>query len=680
MFDQFKQVVARQFEEMKGHQLYRTDVEKDLLWLTYLESFPDGANPMFRERTAHDCSACRQFIKAVGSMIAIIDGERVSLWDCEPPPPYDVVASALAELVKAAPIRNVLLHDQSHVGVDKNHQEASDGTILTWEHFHVVLPQSCVSQDRGSVYGEKRSTMEVFRRALEEITAEAVETVIELIDQGSLYRGEEHLATVKEFAAQRGAYHMGDDPRFAPALEGRRLRELFVWKQGLPPAVAHIRNSAIGTLLVDLSEGKGLDEAVRSFESKVAPQNYKRPKALVTKAMIKRARATVKELGYAASLGRRFALIDDISVNNVLFANRDARRAMSTDVFDDMLAEARDDPKSLEKVEDVPIETFVESILPRATSIELLFENRHSGNLVNLVAPQDPFAPSILKWDNNFTWSYHGDLADSIRERVKARGGSVTGDFRASLAWFNSDDLDLHLVEPRPGEHIHYNNKRSRRSDGQLDVDMNVTAGGSNFSRNAVENITYPRRSRMLEGDYHLYVHNYTHREHVDVGFEVEMEFGGETTTFACDREVRQGEKVTVAKFTFSRRHGLKITESLPRQDVSKVLWGLSTQTFHPVTLVMLSPNHWDGRPVGNKHWFFMLQDCRRDGSSRGFFNEQLADDLRDHRKVFECLGSKMRTEDEGPQLSGLGFSSTRRNSVYAKVSGAFTRTINITF
>jgi hypothetical protein len=39
-----------------------------------------------------------------------------------------------------------------------------------------------------------------------------------------------------------------------------------------------------------------------------------------------------------------------------------------------------------------------------------------------------------------------------------------------------------------------------------------------------------------------------------------------------------------------------------------------------------------------------------------------------------------MRTEAEGEQLSGLGFSSTKRNNVYAKIRGAFTRTVNIVF
>jgi hypothetical protein len=184
----------------------------------------------------------------------------------------------------------------------------------------------------------------------------------------------------------------------------------------------------------------------------------------------------------------------------------------------------------------------------------------------------------------------------------------------------------------------------------------------------------------MIEGIYHLFVNNFTHRENKDVGFLVEIEFNGETNTFSCDREVRPGENVTVAKFTFSHKEGIKIIESLPQQNISKVLWNRATETFHPVTMMMLSPNYWNGRAVGNKHYFFMMQDCKREGSSRGFFNEYLSDNLREHRKVFEILGSKMRTEEDGEQLSGLGFSSTRRSNIFVKVSGAFTRTLNVIF
>lgn len=35
-------------------------------------------------------------------------------------------------------------------------------------------------------------------------------------------------------------------------------------------------------------------------------------------------------------------------------------------------------------------------------------------------------------------------MADSIREKVKAAGGSVEGQVRVSLSWETNADLDLH--------------------------------------------------------------------------------------------------------------------------------------------------------------------------------------------------------------------------------------------
>ena len=61
-FLKFKNAVAKQFKKMSDAKLYQTDVDKDTLWETYLSSFPEGTNLMFRERTEHDCNCCKQFI------------------------------------------------------------------------------------------------------------------------------------------------------------------------------------------------------------------------------------------------------------------------------------------------------------------------------------------------------------------------------------------------------------------------------------------------------------------------------------------------------------------------------------------------------------------------------------------------------------------------------------------
>ena len=42
--------------------------------------------------------------------------------------------------------------------------------------------------------------------------------------------------------------------------------------------------------------------------------------------MLEDAKKTITELGYLDSLQRRFANLDDITVNNILFSNRDAAK------------------------------------------------------------------------------------------------------------------------------------------------------------------------------------------------------------------------------------------------------------------------------------------------------------------------------------------------------------------
>jgi len=664
VFEDFKIAVQKQFATMRGAVLLRTSPGKDVLWDTYLSSFPEGTNPIFKERTEHDCQCCKGFIRTIGDIVCIdSDGELVSIWDVEIGGRYQAVADGLSALVKSSPIANAFLHYEPVVGVSETFQQLEGGEVKGWHHFFVTLPGEvvCAKASIGTSLGDLRSTRDVLDRSLREISVEAIETVLELIDQNSLYRGEENRTSVAKFL------------KIKKAFDKSSTKDTFVWMYNADPkSVTRIRGTAIGTLLVDLSEGKDLDVAVRSFEAKVAPTNYKRPTALITKSMIKKAQEKVEELGFLKSLDRRYAVTDDVTVNNVLFADRAARRGMN--VFEELSDDVTENVQSFDKVEEVDIETFVDNVLPGATSVELLLENRQASNLVSLVAPVHADSKCMFKWGNLFSWAYAGEVADSIKARVKNAGGNVEGDLRCSLSWFNFDDLDLHMVEPG-GQHIFYQNKQS--SSGSLDVDMNVFAGGS---REAVENITYANRHRMGEGRYKLYVNQYAKRESIDVGFDVEIEFDGVVHTFAYAKAVRSGENVIVACFDYDHKTGIEFIESMPSSQTSKKIWDLQTQSFHRVSMIMNSPNHWVGHGTGNKHYFFMLQDCLNPDKARGFFNEFLTDDLREHRKVFEVLGSKMKAPESLIQLSGLGFSSTQRNHVFCKVSGSFSRVIKITF
>jgi hypothetical protein len=666
-FSKFSKAVTEQFQAMAARGLYRVNVEKDLLWDTYLNSFPAGTNPIYKERTEHDCQCCKSFIRAVGGLVAIENGKLISIWDVLVDDEYQVVADSMGTLIKSCAIDNAFLHTEPVAGLEKNLQLLESGEVLTWNHFFVKLPASFVvrGEQIGPKGSETRSTHDVFLRSLKELSVESVQSVLELVEENTLYKGQENKFALETFAELQGKFHL---------LTSDLERDLFAWTKSanLPGSVTRIRNTAIGTLLIALSSGEPMQSAQLAYENVVAPTNYKRPTALVTASQIKKAQETIEELGFTSALERRFANIDDIRINNILFANRETKKAMN--VFDELSAKVAVKAPKTDAIEKVTIEQFLAGVLPTATSLEILFENRLSGNLVSLIAPVDPAAKNMFKWNNNFSWSYVGEVTDSIKERVKTAGGKVDGDFRASLSWYNYDDLDLHLEEP-DGNEIYFGAKISHHTHGQLDVDMN--AGGQR-SRSAVENIFYPDRKKMRPGQYRLFVNNFNKHETKDEGFEVEIEFDGVIHSFHYPNAVKARENVEVAKFSFTQKDGVVFTKSLPSSQASRTVWGAATQTYQKVNVVMMSPNHWDGLPVGNKHYFFMLDQVRNEGKTRGFFNEFLTGELDPHRKVFEMVGAKLKTEESDRQLSGLGFSSTLRNNVIARIDGG--RTVKITF
>jgi hypothetical protein len=668
-FKEFKDAVQRQFDRLQGYgDIFRVAVDRDLMWETYLGGFREGDDPIFRERSEHDCSACRGFIKHGGSMVAIHDGKLVSLWDLEIGGKYQPVADAMAELIKAQVIENVFMHGEVSIGVDKNFEKTED-SVTTWEHFYLLMPESmrCASVVLGSTAAHHKSTFDVMLRSLREITIDALETVLDLVGQKSLYRGEEHLKTLQEFLKLKKEFIEAED------------EELFCWPKVLrtPQPIARVRNTSIGTLLVDLSEGKELEASVSAFEKIVAPENYQRPTALVTKKMIADAKETVENLGLTAALARRFAELRDVSITDTIFADRTAREKM-LDVFAEVAADTPDKVPNLDKIEEITIDTFIDSVLPKANTVELMVENRHTPNFVSLIAPVDPDAKMLFKWANPFSWSYTGDVADSsIKDRVKTAGGSVTGELRVSLGWFNRDDLDVHMDEPT-GAHIFYGHRFSKLTGGTLDVDMN--AGGVVNPVDPVENITYANRNKMKEGLYRVAVHQYARRVGKDVGFEVEIEFDGEIHRFSYPKMVRQGSTIKVAdvryrdgKFSIEKAH-------LESSQTPRTVWGLKTQTFHKVDTVTLSPNHWNGHPVGNRHYMFFLNGCQNDEPARGFFNEFLTPELSKHRKVLEIVGSKVKVGKSENQLSGLGFSSTKRDTAVFRVRGSFNRDLKVRF
>lgn len=658
-FIKFKKDVEVAFNNMISDDLFVVDVDRDLLWMAYLLSFDDPV-----ERQHHNCNACKSFIRHYGKVVAIdpVTYKVKTFWDDVHSPGFEKAAQEMAKLVKQAAICNIFIQDVNEFhGCDHNVQMLPDGTTRTWNHLYVTIPEkfkfnkrTCGFNTVDGYRGDVRSRAAVFERSIAELKLEAVETVIDLIEDNNLYRGAEFFKSLKEFRRT--------------LIEARELnpevRTNYCWLNFKSP-IAKIRNTAMGTLLINLSEGMDLEKAVRAYETIMAPSNYKRPTALITKKQIEAAQKTVEELGLSDALPRRHAKVEDISVNDVLFVNRDTRTKMKGGMFESLMSETTVNPKAFTKAEEVSVDKFLNDILPGSTDVSILVENKHISNFVTLTAPENPDAGHLFKWNNNFAWVYNGSLADSFKEKVKAAGGNVDGFMRASLHWFNLDDLDLHVVQPAGGE-IYFGNKHGI-SGGTLDVDMNVSCP----VRDAVENVVWTDPAKLKIGTYTVYIEKFCKRENVDLGFEVEIEINGELHKFNYDKMVIG--KVEVANIIVDNNKNITVKSILPEGSTSVKStkeWNIDTMKFQKVSCIMFSPNHWEGNEVGNKHLFFMIEGCKNPDPVRGFFNEYLRSDLeRNHRRVFEALASKAKTEYSDDQLSGLGFSLTQSNDVIVKVN-----------
>lgn len=689
MFKDFVKAIQKNLQQMSkdSSRLFTVNVDTEELYNLYLDSFPAGTNEIYRERREYDCSCCRHFIRDVGNVVSIKNGELHTIWGINPvsDDKYNVVAAALDAYVKQKAVLGVFLKKEKRIGTPENREMLPTGKINKYEHFFVDLPEICIFKE---CYGHTlegdlsqfRDVRNVFKRSLDEISKEAVDTVLELIAQNSLYKGAEWKKQLTEFKNYQKEYGKLTDEQ----------KELWIWEKSIAAGavIGKIRNHSIGTLLVNISEGMDLDLAVRKYEQIVAPVNYKRPKAIFTKKMLEDAKKTITELGYMDSLQRRFATLDDITVNNILFSNKDAAKRITgaMDLFDEMEQDVAIDPKRFSKVEEISAEDFIKNVLPVAKELEVYLENKHIQNMVSLIAPEVADAKTMFKWNNGMSWAYTGNITDSdIKENVKAAGGSVTGIVRFSIQWNDKDgkdnsDLDAHCLEPQGGDHIYFSHKISRYTGGKLDIDITdpIYQCKSNGGV-AVENITYPSKERMKPGTYKFYVNQYSFRN--SQGFKAEVEVNGEIHSYEYNTPVRGN--VDVAEVILDQSGNFKVVDKLPGNcaTISKDVWGIKTLQFTPVSVVCYSPNYWDEQKgIGHQHLFFMLKDCINPEEPNGYYNEFLKPELEQHRRVFEALGAKAHVKDVDDQLSGVGFSLTKRNDLIIKVKGATERVLKIKF
>jgi hypothetical protein len=668
-----KKAVNTQFLKMLATgKVFTVDISRDELKVKYQASFPKGTNPIFRERAENDCNCCNTYIGIAGNAVAFIDGKIETIWNIDiADSTFQIVADAMKALVLSKPINSIFMHFDKNVGIGKNVDNYSD---VLWNHYYTKLPAAFVKPiaDHASLKGAANTNYAALKRSVTEITGHAVETVLSLIDSKSLYKGGEYVNRVQQLDHLKSTFDL---------INGNTSsQEEFLWVNSLNLGITSgFKSGPIGMMLMDLSGGMELEHAVNKYHEATAPENYKHSKKPTTKKMTDKAIARIIELGREDSLERRHAVTADITINDVLFADRSVTTTLGG-VLGKLKPSAVTKEVKTDNAVGITIDDFLSTVVPKTTTMEVLVEAKHQANFMSLVAPLNAGCLPITEWDNNFSWSYNGELADSsMRKEVKSKGGNNDGVFGFSIMWNTPErlykhDLDAHC-ESGKGEHIYHGNaKRIHPSSGMLDIDIQRPDGV------AVENIVFTDLDRMPNTDYKLYVKNYSRSTNTK-GFTAEVYFGGKTLYFDHTATMRGTEVAHVATV---RKLGNELTliKGTPVPETSVEVYGIKPKEFHKVTMVMNSPNFWDcvEKPTGNKHWFFILHKCSNPEPVRGLFNEHLLKELQPDRKVFEVLGNDLKAPFSEEQLSGLGFSISQTNSVVIKVRGELNRLYNVKF
>ena len=684
-------------------KLFRSTVTGSQLWDAYLKGF--GEDPIFRDpqSSVHNCNQCKHFFNRYGNIVAVDDDNSIMTMFDTAPDEYKESFRMMSELLKNAPIQEVFVEtyqylynaiyehcsktaDTFALNLDHNvkrytKEEAEmygvvkAGETRTFSHFSVRLPKQFVDFSMKSVSetaGTSREDKAVFKRALDEIPVDTLKLVLDLISQGSLLNGDTFKAKVQSFLELADEY----------AGIQTEQRDNWCWVKSYKNPIARFRNELIGTLCVELAEGKELNAACQAFNKRVDPANYMKAKAPITQRMIDNAKAFIAENGYEESFTRRCATMEDIRVCDILHANAGDGTVKAVSILDGIKpTSTRHKRSEFDGVEEVPIDKFMRDILPGCTSVEVFLQNSHERNFVTLTTPVSKGSKPIFKWGNNFGWTYKGNLAgkSEIKEAVKSAGGFVDAHFRFSIMW-NEDgrsivDLDAHAIEPTGCEIYFGGYKAPSRTPvcgGMLDIDMIDPTGVG------VENIFWTEPSRIKDGPYRFFIVNYD--QHHNSGAKAEIAFGDDVFTYIVDHEI--GRPVDIATVHIKNGEIDHVDHSKYLIDcnaTSKEIYGLETNKFHKVNLVCLSPNHWDGA-VGNKHYFFMLDGAKSPEAIRGFHNEFLIPELLEHRKVMEVLGAALKVESTDKQLSGLGFNATVRDEVVLRLQGSHKRVIKVQF
>lgn len=653
-YDGFLSVMQSEFLGNTGSKLFKTDTTG--LWEIYLNNLPEG-------KQHYNCSTCRHFINHFGGLVTISDkgNTKSALWNEKDVPDFfKKSVKLMREFVESKEVTGVFISSVKQLGT------ANTGV---WNHFNVILPHSYLYNSRiktaGQYSAELSEDFKVLKSGLAEYNHDTINKVVALLKSESVYRADRFIGIAEWF-----------EKLHTDIESHRKNTDNIIWKYtaNAPTGFAHIKNSAIGTLLEDLKSGYSVQSATQRFTGVVNPANYQRAQVNPSQGNIERAEDVVNKLGIANSLKRRFAMMNEIP--EFLWKDRNVKQEVKSGIFSNIpVKEKSKSPEFNLPSTTMTWEKFNRTVLPTADSIEVLVDNPNK--FFALVTASDETSENILQWNNRFSWYYHGGIDSEIKKRVVNAGGRYdNNEIRCSLLWDGPTDLDLHCILDNKvawgrDSHIYFANKMV--GYGWLDVDAN---GGRITSYEPVENIRW-ENGRAHTGHYKFYVHNYAQRGPSPVPYKVELEINNKV--YVYNGIAYSSHNQTVFEFDYYRGREVSVSGNV----LSESNWNVQVNSFVKANGITTSPNLWGNDPVERigKHIFFILDNCKdlSEGKGRGFFAETLKSDLREIRKTLDAYTANSIIESVDNPVCGVGYSNQGEWNLTLKVhSGGTERIIKI--
>jgi hypothetical protein len=633
------------------------------------------------ERQQHyTCRTCRRFMDRFGDLVTIdANGDaRSVIWnEATAPAFFKSAVAAMKNVVAGSAVTGVFLNDESTWGTPTTKASIDPATEqvkapFEWHHMTVKANAKMVHKPTAllttnQAKAEKLHDREGLCRALDELSIDTVRTAHTYLTTGSLYRSEK-CVTVAKWLLDLHEALVGAKNKHAS------VRDHLTWRAAAlaPAGFCHVKSTMIGTLLEDIdAKVNGVAkysfaQIKARFDEKMSAANYQRATVAPSAGNIAAAEKIIATMQATGSLDRRYAKLEDLLFTWRSASHRLAGVAKAGAVFGHLTPKAPRATVATSLATDMPAmlmtwDKFQRVVLPDAVSIDALVP-ASSDRFVALVTAQSE-SPPLLQWDteddrNPVSWYYHAGIDAEIKRRVIGAGGMYEGcDIRASLAWNNRNDLDIHVIAPN-GEEVFFNNKRAR-CGGWLDVDMNVRGE----TETPCENIRWAKGG-AARGRYTVFVENYSFHERSfqATPFRVELEVNGEVFHFdgvTPSGATHGSSRITVAMFDYIPGHKLAATPpGLRAPQTNGRGWNVTPGTWAKITGIVASPNLWGATPLTQhgRHMFFLLEGCRdtTEGVGRGFFVETLRSEFHSIRSTLEAYAAGA-TIDGAEQATACG-------------------------